>query len=365
MRLGADDFVAKPIAPDRLAITVANAIEKRRLQRIVTTLQATGRSHFCGFIGKSVEMQAAYRVLENAAGSRAPIMIMGKSGTGKEIAAKAIHELSERRDKPFLALNCAAIPTDLLESEIFGHIKGAFTGATIDRDGAARKANGGTLFLDELTEMPIALQSKLLRFVQEGVFSPVGSSEIISIDIRFVCATNRNPYVAIQQGRLREDLYYRLAVIPVELPPLRERGEDIILLARHFLQQAAEQEKKTFISLSEDVERLLKEHRWPGNVRELENTIRRAVVMHQGEVLEASMLNLSRGGSEPESSQSSAPVAPLLSSIRPLHRVERETIEQALLLCKGNITEAARQLEINPATIHRKLKQWEAGEAIP
>lgn len=356
MQLGADDFVAKPIASDRLLITVANVLEKRRLQRIVHTLQQTDRTHFHGFVGKSPEMQAAYRVLESAAGSRAPIMIMGESGTGKELAARAIHDASDRKNKPFVALNCAAIPRDLIESEIFGHMKGAFTGATTDREGAAKKANGGTLFLDELTEMPIALQSKLLRFVQEGAFSPVGSSEVFQTDIRFVSATNRNPFEAIRQGNLREDLYYRLAVIPVELPALRARGQDIITLAQHFLQKSAEQEQKQFSSLSPEAEQLLLRHRWPGNVRELQNTIRRAVVMHIGTVLEADMLSFGEAGA-------SAPIDPVPAhasvSIRPLHVVERETIEQAISLCNGNITEAARQLEINPATIHRKLKQWE------
>lgn len=370
MQLGADDFVAKPIDSDRLLITLSNALEKRKLQKIVNVLQETNRTHFCGFIGKSPEMQAIYRIIENAARSRASVMIMGESGTGKEVAAKAIHSLSERKEQPFVALNCAAIPHDLLESEIFGHMKGAFTGAVMDREGAAKRANGGTLFLDELTEMPIALQSKLLRFIQEGTFSSVGSSEIIKADIRFICASNRNPFEAIKHGHLREDLYYRLAVIPIELPPLRERGKDIILLAQHFLEKAAVQEEKFFTRLSPEAQDVLLVHRWLGNVRELENMIRHTVVMHSGEEITADMLAIMRPSTpapivipaeKPENTF--FPQSP--QEIRPMSQVERETIEKALLLCGGNITEAARRLELNPATIHRKLKIWDEGQYAP
>ena len=360
MQLGADDFIAKPVDPERLLITLGNTLEKRKLQHIVSVLQETDRSHFCGFIGKSPEMQAAYRIIENAARSRAPVMVMGESGTGKEVAAQAIHSLSERQAQNFIALNCAAIPHDLLESEIFGHVKGAFTGATSDREGAAKRANGGTLFLDELTEMPIALQSKLLRFIQEGVFSPVGSSEIIKTDIRFICATNRNPFEAINKNILREDLYYRLAVIPIELPPLRDRGDDVVLLAGHFLEKAARQENKSFSDISSKAQDMLCAHRWPGNVRELENTIRHAVVMHTGEVITADMLamiplsTISRDAGALQKRRTSLTE----NDIRPMRVIEREAIEHALKLCNGNITEAARRLELNPATIHRKLKLW-------
>lgn len=365
MQLGADDFIAKPVDQERLLVTVHNSIEKRKLQKIVNTLQETGRSHFCGFIGKSPEMQAVYHMIENASRSHAPVMITGESGTGKEVAAQAIHSLSDSKDKNFVALNCAAIPHELLESEIFGHIKGAFTGATMDREGAAKRANGGTLFLDELTEMPVALQSKLLRFIQEGTFSPVGSSEIVKANIRFVCATNRNPLEAICRGLLREDLYYRLAVIPIELPPLRERGEDIVLLAEHFLKKAAQQENKPFTFLSANAKEKLLSQRWPGNVRELENMIRHAVIMHSGETLTMDMLAITRPAATVSPQQKEiAPSkeTPLLfndeNEIRPMRDIERTVIERALELCGGNITEAARRLELNPATIHRKLKAW-------
>lgn len=357
MQLGADDFIAKPVDPDRLLVTIRNAVEKRKLQKIVNALQEVDRTHFSGFIGKSPEMQAVYRIIENAAYSRASVMIMGESGTGKEVAAQAIHAFSGRKEKSFVALNCAAIPHDLLESEIFGHVKGAFTGATMDREGAASRANNGTLFLDELTEMPITLQSKLLRFIQEGTFSPVGSGDIIKADIRFICATNRNPFDAINRGHLREDLYYRLAVLPIEIPPLRERGEDIILLAEHFLEKSVKQEGKIFSGFTADAKDILLAYRWPGNVRELENIIRHAVIMHNGKLIGAEMLSMMKTPSATNNRHYlSVPSQSSACDIRPMSVVERESIERALALCGGNITEAARRLEINPATIHRKIK---------
>ncbi|MBI1326969.1 MAG: response regulator [Alphaproteobacteria bacterium] len=359
MQAGADDFVAKPVDPERLQISLTNAIEKTRLKHIVKTFESTGRDHFQGFIGKAPEMQAAYRIIENASSSRAPVMIMGESGTGKEVAAKAIHTLSNRKHKNFIALNCAAIPHDLLESEIFGHVKGAFTGAIADRDGAARLADGGTLFLDELTEMPVTLQSKLLRFIQEGTFSPVGSGETLHADIRFICATNRNPFEAIQRGILREDLYYRLAVIPLELPPLRDRGEDVLLLATFFLEKATKQENKNFESFSPDARDLLLAHRWPGNVRELENIVRHAVIMNNGTEITAAMLPAMRQSNFLPAAERSIEFLPQNTVIRPMEVREREIIEEAIALCEGNITEAARQLCINPSTIHRKMKLWE------
>ena len=363
MKMGADDFVAKPVDPERLLISLGNALEKSKLKKIVSDLQVNERGNFYGFIGKSPEMQAAYRMIENAAKSKASVMIMGESGTGKEVAAKAIHTLSDRNTESFVALNCAAIPHELLESEIFGHVKGAFTGATANREGAATRADGGTLFLDELTEMPIALQSKLLRFIQEGVFSPVGSNDVIKVNIRFVCATNRNPFDAIKRGIFREDLYYRLAVIPIELPPLRERGGDVQLLAEHFLKKAAEQEGKNINALSEEACNLLKSHKWPGNVRELENMISYAVIM-SGEENEITpdMLPVLKSGPRHEAADEDVqhPIgAGHSDSIIPMKDVERAVIENALRICEGNITEAARKLEINPSTIHRKQKQWQ------
>ena len=331
-------------------------MEKTKLRDLVKTINGPDRMHYHGFVGKSPEMQAIYRIIDNAAQSRASVIIMGESGTGKEVAAKAIHSRSARKEHNFVALNCAAIPQELLESEIFGHVKGAFTGAVSDREGAAARADGGTLFFDELTEMPIALQSKLLRFIQEGVYTPVGSGKTCRADIRFICATNRNPFEAIRRGFLREDLYYRLSVIPVELPPLRERGDDIMLLAEHFLEKAATQEKKDFVWFDTDARDLLLKYRWPGNVRELQNVIQNAVIMNQGQSITAAMLS---GLKSASAGRAAALQERADQSIRPLKEVERETIESAIRICGGNITEAARQLGLNPATIHRKQKSWE------
>lgn len=367
MQLGAHDFVPKPASPERLKISMKNALERTKLTEIAQTYEKISRANFQKFVGKSPRMQTVYTVLENAAQSKASVFITGESGTGKELAAHAIHSLSARSERPIEILNCAAIPHNLLESEIFGHVKGAFTGATSDRKGAAFRADGGTLFLDELGEMPIALQAKLLRFIQSGSFSAVGDTRTQQVDVRFVCATNRDPLQAVKDGLLREDLYYRLNVIPVEIPPLRARGEDILLLARHFLEQSSAEENKSFTGFSSDVETLFSQYAWPGNVRELENTIRRIVVLNDGHIVELSMLNMLDPDKTPHpaglpgaaynAADQGRPLKP--EDIKPLKVYEREMILAALEACKGNITEASKRLDINPATIHRKQKQWQ------
>jgi two-component system repressor protein LuxO len=368
MKAGATDFLAKPFAQERLVVTVANALERRRLVREVEALRsAADRTTFCGFIGGAAAMQAVYRIIENAAASRATVFITGESGTGKELAAEAIHKLSPRRDKPFVALNCAAIPRDLMESEVFGHVRGAFTGALADRLGAAAQADGGTLFLDEVCELDLALQGKLLRFIQTGRFQRVGSAREEQVDVRFVCATNRDPLEEVRAGRFREDLYYRLHVIPIALPPLRERGDDILRIAEAFLARFATEEGKRFRGLAPDARAALLAHTWPGNVRELENAIRTAVVLHDGEVLEAAMLpaQVRRGGGRtpPQSATPPQPVEPDQGSrlIRPLIEVEREAIERAIALCGGNIAKAAAHLGVSPSTIYRKRASWGEG----
>jgi two-component system repressor protein LuxO len=323
---------------------------------------ARPRTAFQGFIGAAPAMQAVYRILETAAASRATVFITGESGTGKELAAEAVHRLSPRREKPFIAINCAAIPKDLIESEIFGHVRGAFTGAIADRVGAAQAADGGTLFLDELCEMDLALQGKLLRFIQTGTFQPVGSTQPRRTDVRFVCATNRDPLVEVREGRFREDLYYRLHVVPVQLPPLRDRGEDVVTIAEAMLAKSAAEEGRAFRGLAEDAKSALRAHRWPGNVRELENAVRTAVVLHDGEWVTAAMLPLTLREPSPRQPAPSPP--PLLPEadrarqIRPLAEVEREAIERAVALCDGNIPKAAAHLGISPSTLYRKRAAW-------
>jgi two-component system repressor protein LuxO len=363
MQMGADDFVAKPFDPERLLASLANALEKKRLEKLVQTYEKQKRTHFSGFVGASQEMQSVYHMIESAAASNAPVMITGESGTGKEVAAQAIHSLSQRKTENLISLNCAAIPHDLLESEIFGHIKGSFTGATADRDGAAKKANNGTLFLDELTEMPLNLQSKLLRFIQTGQYSPVGSNQVYQTNIRFLCATNRDPFEAIRQGHLREDLYYRLSVIPLVIPALRERGDDIVLLAEYFLEKASQQENKLFRQFSDEAKNLLKQHTWPGNVRELENAIRHTVIMHQGETITAAMLEKvtsrrSHGLEQEPRLSDAGQFFNKPDDIQPMADMERLIIQRAIQVCDGNITDAAKRLDINPSTIHRKQKSW-------
>jgi two-component system repressor protein LuxO len=243
---------------------------------------------------------------------------------------------------------------------VFGHIRGAFTGAVADRIGAAQAADGGTLFLDEIGELDPGLQAKLLRFVQTGTFQPVGSTQLRRTDVRFVCATNRDPLAEVREGRFREDLYYRLHVVPVALPPLRERGEDVIAIARHFLARFAEEEGKGFCGFARDAEAALRAHRWPGNVRELENAIRTAVVLHEGEQVTAAMLPLALQAPAPKPVV--RPAQDPARRIRPLAVVEREAIEEAVELCGGNIPKAAAFLGISPSTLYRKRAAWAAGQ---
>ena len=375
MQKGATDFLLKPFNADRLLTTMRNALEIRRLKRLVAQFaDRKNKQTFQKFVGESPPMQAVYHMIEDAAPSRASVFVIGESGTGKELAADAIHQLSPRASKPLVALNCAAIPANLIESEIFGHKRGAFTGATENRQGAATRADGGTLFLDEICEMPLDLQSKLLRFIQTGQFMRVGDNLTQTVDVRFVCATNRDPWLEVENGNFREDLYYRLHVIPVTMPPLRDRGEDVIQIATVFLRQFALEENKDFKELSEDCKQRLLSHRWPGNVRELSNVIHSAVVLNNGDILEAAMLPAmsSRSVATPASLSGTAlstgvpgsgpamvAVADMTrTSILPLEKVERSTIERALIITGGKVHEAAKHLEVNPSTLYRKLKSW-------
>ena len=370
MRAGAADFIVKPFTAERLKVTLRNALEKQELTAVVRTYQEEiDRRRFQGFIGSSLNMQAVYRAVESAANSNATVFFTGESGTGKEIAARAVHDISGRTGA-FIPLNCGAIPHGLMESEIFGHIKGAFTGALAEREGAARQAHNGTFFLDEVCEMDLQLQTKLLRFLQTGQFTKVGGSTLEDVDVRIVCATNRDPQAEVQAGRFREDLYYRLHVIPIHLPPLRERGDDIIEIANHFFQRFAEQEAREFDRLSEGAERLLRRYEWPGNVRELENIARNTIVMNYAPVVEPDMLSMLTAQPDESDVSGRAPQADyprktqsldrLAEKIRPLSEIEREAIEHALELCDGDVRKAAVFLDIAPATIYRKLKAWEA-----
>ena len=392
MRYGAVDFVAKPFDATRLRVTLDNVVEKRQLSNMVDHYRKTfDRERFHSFIGNSLPMQAVFRIIESAASSRATVFVTGESGTGKELTAEALHLESQRSDKPFVAINCAAIPRDLMESEIFGHLKGAFTGAVSNRDGAATRADGGTLFLDEICELDLDLQSKLLRFIQTGTFQRVGDSKEQKVDVRFVCATNRDPLSEVKAGRFREDLYYRLNVIPVHLPPLNERDNDILLIANEMLLRIAREESKSFCRLSNEVSNIFKQYAWPGNVRELENTIRNIVVLNNGDVVSQQMLppqlldgislsenmnlltdNDSLSSDDyletdivesihmPGAINDQSALADLGSDmIRPLWLEEKDIIKRAIRLCDDNVPKAAAFLGISASTIYRKLQAWE------
>jgi len=367
MRIGAEDFLEKPVTANRLRTTVKNLLEQSRLKNLVAEYQNTfDRKNYHGFIGHSLPMQAVYRIIDAAAPSKATVFITGESGTGKEVCAEAIHAQGSRTKQPFIALNCGAIPRDLMESEIFGHIKGAFTGASAERKGAASLADGGTLFLDEIGEMELDLQTKLLRFVQTGSFQKVGDSKSQNVDVRFICATNRDPLEAVAAGRFREDLYYRLHVVPLHLPPLRERDNDIMDIARHFLITYAQEEGKAFTTFTPEVEVILRRYNWPGNVRQLQNVIRNIVVLHDDTIVTQAHLPppLNTSLNELEISHLIQPQQPTQAtdshgSIKPLANVERDAIEQAIKICDGNIPKAAALLDVSPSTIYRKKQGWE------
>lgn len=363
MRLGALDYLAKPVNAERLKVTVRNALKMSRLDKLVNSYQKEfERKQFEGFIGSSLIMQGVYRVLESAAPSKASVFITGESGTGKELCAQAIHNLSPRRSHALVTINCAAIPAELMESEIFGHVKGAFSGAVSDRIGAAEMADGGTLFLDELCEMDLALQSKLLRFIQTGYIQRVGESKTRKVDVRFVCATNRDPLKEVEAGRFREDLYYRLHVLPVHLPPLRDRGDDILLIAKEILIKLSQEESKEFSGFNSGAAQILLNYHWPGNVRQLQNVIHQLVVMHTGGEVSREMLPPPLG-QEPANVYNSNLVSkadePVV--IRPLVQVERDAIEQAIEYSDGNVVQAAKLLQVSPSTLYRKLHSWGQG----
>jgi two-component system NtrC family response regulator len=311
-------------------------------------------------LGSSPKMQELFSAIRKVSTTQAPVLILGESGTGKEMTARAIHRRSDRRDGPFVDINCGAIPGDLLESELFGHEKGAFTGAHVQRKGRIETAGTGTLFLDEIGELPLLLQVKLLRFLQEQTITRVGGRQEIPIDVRIVAATNTDLKSATQQGRFREDLYYRLAVVVMQLPPLRERDDDVRLLAQVFLQRFAAENSKTNLSFQPDALRALICHNWPGNVRELENKIKRAIIMADGKRLTPADLELT----DPAFTQ------PPLTLKEARETLERDIIQQTLQRHCGKITSAAHELGISRPTLYELMEKLNihrerAGQDLP
>ncbi|WP_292948936.1 sigma-54 dependent transcriptional regulator [Novosphingobium sp.] len=380
MRIGAFDFLVKPMAGARLVAVLASAIElgKSASPAAPAGAQPKVKKTKPGtFIGNSPQMQEVYRQIECVASSRATVFITGESGTGKEVCAEAIHGASGRAGGPFIALNCGAIPENLLESEIFGHLKGSFTGAVSDRVGAAQAAHKGTLFLDEICEMALPLQVKLLRFLQTGSIQRVGSNRVEEVDVRIVCATNRDPVREVAEGRFREDLFYRLAVVPLHLPPLRERTGDVRELAEAFLQRFAREENKTFSPLGAAQLSALEQYRWPGNVRELQNVMRRAAVLHMGPDLPASAFPLTSQIAAPPppaerpaqasarlplEADSATDLLAVVNAVKglTLDELERIAIEAAIDNAGGSLPSAAKALGVSPSTLYRKRERWMA-----
>ena len=389
MRAGAHEFLVKPFDEARLLSAVANvaggpvastpvasphgasspvAPAPRRAARAQTASADSPDSLTgSGFIGSSEVMERLHQKINSVARSMATVFITGESGTGKELCALAVHGASPRAAGPFIALNCGAIPQDLLESEVFGHMKGSFTGAISDKPGAAAAADGGTLFLDEICEMAPALQTKLLRFLQTSTVVPVGATRPRKVNVRIICATNRDPLDAVRRGEFREDLYYRLFVVPLHMPPLRDRGEDVLEIAETALARFAREEGKPFDGLDGPVKALFRALPWPGNVRQVLNVIRNIVVLNEGGLVTLDMLpdTLDRqidAGAPTAIAPLPVPSALSLDDLigRPLAEIERAVIEATLARHGGSVPRAARVLELSPSTLYRKIEGWKA-----
>ena len=356
MKLGASDYILRPFDLETLEVAINRALSVTRLKMENRYLRDEAAAD-SDLVGQSTAMHKLQQAIAQVAPEKATAFLVGETGTGKELVARAIHKRSPRRDSLFVAVNCAAIPAEMMESELFGHERGAFTGAVKERVGKFELADGGTLFLDEITEMPIGLQAKLLRALQEGVIERLGSNREIHINLRVVAATNRDPMQAVHEGKLREDLYYRLNVFRIELPPLRERTEDIALLAGHFLRARNQ-------ALSAEALAILCSYDWPGNVRELENVLQRAAIVSGDSLIEPHHLPADILSRVPATSTvNSAQVDPdNLSMPLALEALEMRMIKAALERCKGNKSQAARLLEISERSLWYKLSRYKIGQ---
>jgi two-component system, NtrC family, response regulator AtoC len=357
IKAGAYDYLTKPFKNDELTVVVRRAMEERRLQAEVRALREEVRTKytFSNILGKSKPMRDLFALISKVAGSRSTVLIQGKSGTGKELVAKAIHYNSPRHARPLVTINCGAIPKDLLESELFGHVKGAFTGAIANKRGLFEEADGGSLFLDEISELSPELQVKLLRVLQEREIRRVGDTRTVSIDVRLIAATNRDLVQAVNEGIFREDLYYRLNVIPIVLPDLKDRTEDVPVLATHFLMKYAKEADPPIEGISKDAMHLLLEYDWPGNVRELENVIERAVILAHGPQILPEDL--------PAQLRTHQTLVPLQSKAASPHRptleeLERDYIATVLRETRWHQMRAAHILGIDRRTLYRKIRTY-------
>jgi DNA-binding NtrC family response regulator len=354
MKLGAYDYVTKPFQMDELVLTVKKALENRLLKKEILRLkkEVEGRYHFHQLIGKSPSMQKIYGLIERISDSSSNVLLTGESGTGKELVAKAIHYNGMRKEGPLIAVNCAAIPETLLESELFGYKKGAFTDAKSDKKGLIFEAHEGTLFLDEITEMPSTLQAKLLRVIEDKEVRPLGDTSSYPIDVRIISSSNRDIKSLIQQGRFREDLYYRLKVIDIELPPLRDRKEDIPLLVKHFIERFNPEMKKEIHGVSEKALRIFIGYSWPGNVRELENVIQRAMTLSGHEMIQPEDLPSALVQETDENI-----IDKSLREKYTIMQLENEYIKRVLMEVGGNKSKAAEILGLDRKTLYRKLQE--------
>jgi two-component system response regulator PilR (NtrC family) len=353
MKLGAYDYIQKPFQMDEIRLVIKNALEKQRLQKDVSVLkEQLGQSSLENIIGSSAPMLDLFNMINRTSSSSANVLITGESGTGKELVAKAIHNLSPRKANRFVALNCAAIPDGLLESELFGYMKGAFTGAAKNKEGMFELADGGTLFLDEIGEMPVSLQAKILRIIEGGTFLRVGGTREITSDVRLVAATNRKLQEMIDEGAFREDLYFRLNVLSVNIPPLRERKDDIPILVDHFLEKFSGGKMR----FSGDAVRMMKNYKWKGNVRELQNIIERAVLLCDTEIIDIDQLS-----DEVRSGQAAEAVSLPQGGIdfeKIMEDTEKAYLLKALEKTNGVMTEAAKLLNISFRSFRHKLKKF-------
>ena len=355
MKEGAYDYLTKPVDPQRLRTLLDHVADRHKALRDVAGLRHQLQEHgrFGQMVGNAPALRAVYRVIEQAAPTAASVLVYGESGTGKELVAKTIHELSGRSRHPFIAINCAAIPESLLENEIFGHERGAFTGAVERRPGCFELAHTGTLFLDEIAEVSPGIQAKLLRVLQERTVRRLGGQKEQPVDVRLIAATNLDPAKAVQQGKLREDLYYRINVIGICVPPLRERIEDIPLLVQTFIAEFDERNGKSVRAVSPEAMRLLQRYSWPGNIRELRNVIERAVILSPGDFIELEHLPADLSGPPPPSIHSAG-----LTAGMTVDEAERKLIELTLAHTRDNKTRAAEILGVTVKTLHNKLKRF-------
>jgi len=369
VREGVVDFIQKPVYAEELLHRFEKVFRERALRDENAELKKRllHRDRGDAMLGTSAAMQRLREQVARVARTEATVLVLGESGTGKELVADAIHYASPRAQGPLVKLNCAAIPETLLEDELFGHERGAFTGADQRRKGRFEQAHGGTLFLDEIGELPLALQVKLLRLLQEHTFARLGGTESIRSDVRVVCATNQDLEARVRDGTFREDLYYRINVVPLHVPPLRERGDDVLLLARHFAREAGERNGRPIESLARGAAATLRAHRWPGNVRELRNVLERAVIMGSGPVLEAAEMTLGAGGPAPargpEEGGDGRLVERLMSSEIPFEEFERELLVRALRKTRGNQSRAARMLGMTRRTLQYRIDKFKIDTA--